>query len=131
MNIDAIANIKGNYVYSNYWRTWSRVLQAPSRQNGNCWVELDITPVNPGRASAWERIRQETIRRHVTSRSEKDILLIDKPLPRTVVDELFCRLGEDRLHRLLTFDYLPRINWNNYRQHDNGGAPFNLLMKVL
>lgn len=107
-------------IYSHHWRTWSRVLEA---KNGE-FVELNLTHVNGG----WDSVLNEVIRHHRTLRGKKDIE--QEFLPMFMRQVLVDKVGEDFANRLLTYDYLPEIDWDKYREISNGGAPFNQIRKI-
>ena len=105
------------FVYSSYWRTWSRLLLNDFDTN-KC-VELNLTPVG---ASGWPRVATENIRRHMTKRLANDKIVW--VLPKEV--EQACRehLGDKLFDKMLTYDYLSEIDWKAYDEASNGGAPF-------
>lgn len=110
------------YVYSNYWKTWSRVLEYKDGQ----FVEVNLTVVNPKDASEWKRNSSIIIRRHRTSQGEKSFTDV---LPIEVIDELESHMSEDIVQRLLYEDFLPQIDWDRYNVYNNGGAEFELIRK--
>lgn len=110
------------FVYSSYWRTWSRLLLENMDRSGIC-VELNMT----GHNGTWDRVPLEVIRKHCTARDNKD--LITRSLPREI-ETAFCNhLGSALFHRMTTYDYLPEIDWQKYNQHCNGGAEFNKIKR--
>ncbi len=106
------------FVYSSYWRTWSRVLLNDYDLVGSC-VEIDLTPVN---GTDWARVATENIRRHTTDRGVGDKLVWE--LPKEVEQTCRRHLGDQLFDRMLTYDYLPEIDWKLYSVPSNGGAPF-------
>lgn len=102
--------------YSSYWRSWSRVLL--ENFDGQ-FVELSLTHVN----GDWEGVKSENIRVHRTPRSAQDKL--QTTLPLDMRKAMIANLGSELTSKLLTFDYLPNVDWKAYRSVSNGGAPFN------
>lgn len=111
------------FVYSSYWRTWSRVLLEGKDQTGIS-VEVDLTEPN----GTWSRVKTQNIRSHLTPRGNSDILT--DVLPEEIRIRLLMNLGEAFVTRLLTYDYLPYIDWNKYKEHCNGGAAFDLIRRT-
>lgn len=107
------------FVYSAYWRKWSRLLL---NEFDNQCVELDLEPVNVSSAAEWERIKQQNIRRHRTPRVSGD--KVSTQLPAEVLSCMRQHLSETCINALLTYDYLPEIDWALYDKVSNGGAPF-------
>lgn len=108
------------FIYSQYWRTWNRVLLC---NFGNQFVEINLTPINAN----WNRVKEERIRKHCTARTSSE-----KPvdhLPLHVKNEMLKNLGYDLTERLLNFDYLPNVDWDKYSTVANGGAPFNQIKR--
>lgn len=110
------------FVYSSYWRTWSRLLLENMDRSGTC-VELNMT----GHNGTWDRVPQEIIRRHCTARDNKD--LITRTLPAAVEAAFKNTLGTQLFEHMTTYDYLPEIDWQKYHQHCNGGAEFNRIKR--
>ena len=103
--------------YSNYWRTWSRVLEA---KNGE-FIELNLTHVN----GDWTAVKNETIRKHSTQRNAKDIE--QEHLPYAAKQALVAVVGESLATRLLTHNYMSEIDWERHPYIVNGGVSFNEL----
>lgn len=110
------------YVYSSYWRTWSRVLECKD----GCFVEVNLTAINPKDASEWERNSSIIIRRHRTSQCGNSFSDI---IPMYALAELESHMSEDVVQRLLYEDFLPQIDWDRYNAYNNGGAEFELIRK--
>ncbi|UOX39536.1 putative CytH-like phosphatase [Aeromonas phage ZPAH34] len=102
-----ISNNKDWFVYSSYWRTWSRVLQ---RMGGafHTQIEIDITPINPDLDRSWLAIPKVNIREHCTISREGDIWT--HHLPDDVVKTLEARVSKSQLDLILHEDLLPMIN---------------------
>lgn len=111
------------FVYSSYWRTWSRLLLENMDRSGTC-VELNLTGTN----GKWDRVPLEIIRKHCTARDNKD--LITRTLPDAVEAMIRNALGDELFERMVTYDYLPEIDWQKYNQHCNGGAEFDKIKRV-
>lgn len=107
------------YHYSGYWMTWSRVLL--ENFNGQ-YIELNLTEIN----GDWSRVKNETLRVHATPRviggARGDKLVTE--LPSEVRDRMLENLGREHTNRLLTFDYLPHVDWAAYKRLCNGGTAF-------
>lgn len=103
------------YYYSSYFQNWSRVLL--NNFYGE-YIEIDLT----GMDSDWERVKKQIIRTHRTARRPSDKLVM--VLPADVEKQMQENLGHELTRRLLTFDYLPNIDWVKYRKMSNGGSPY-------
>lgn len=111
------------FIYSSYWGCWSRILQEATPHNDGNYIEVNLTAINPTYEHSWkEQIEMIRIRRHGTSRDKKDRFV--GTLPQEVVDMMLRYLAPELVERLLHEDFLPHIDWNLYRKHCNGGAPF-------
>ena len=107
------------YHYSGYWMTWSRVLL--DNFNGQ-FIELNLTDIN----GDWSRVRNETIRVHSSPRKPGG-MRGDKTvteLPKEVRDAMLKNLGTYLTNQLLTFDYLPHVDWTAYKRLCKGGTAF-------
>lgn len=113
---------KSKFVYSGYWRTWSRILD----YKDDCFVEVDLTPVNPTVASEWNKVAQINIRRHRTNPLNNRFA---NTLDSEVLGLMSKWLSLDVIERLLHEDFLPSIDWDRYAAHNNGGAVFSLIKK--
>ncbi len=104
------------FVYCGYWRTWSRVLRfaQPLVSNDFGQVEVDMIP---------REGRTINIRKHHTARGASDFY--SRYLPLEVVAEMQQKLGNEITQRLLHDNFLEKIDWNLYNQHNNGGAEFD------
>lgn len=102
-----LSDNKDWFVYSSYWRTWSRVLQ---RMGGsfNTQIEVDITPINPSIDESWMVIPKINIREHMTSTRQGDIWT--HHLPDEVVKDLEKRVSKSQLDLILHKDLLSMIN---------------------
>lgn len=114
------------FVYSEYWRTWSRVL-SPMDALEVGQVELDLTAINSTVTTFWPRIERINIRAHCT-RPEAGDLVVDK-LPVEVYQLMHKNLDAELIQRLLHEDFLSRIDWYKYRKATNGGAAFASILK--
>lgn len=102
------------YRYSSYWGTWSRVLSIDHPEGP--YVEVDLTPVG----DQWVRVRHINIRAHRTPLQSNDKLVTE--LPAEVRDLMEFELGTELRDRLLTEDFLPKIDWVKYKKKVNGGV---------
>lgn len=126
------------FVYSSYWGTWSRVMYYECRGTQDLKlnydipscvaVEVNLTAVNPTVGLDWERVKAITIRAHGTPYGPKDE--VTSYLPDYVLERMREWLDEALIERLLHEDFLPHIDWVKHRQHCNGGAPFDLIVKT-
>ena len=107
------------YVYSSYWRRWSRVLD----QEGMWITEVDLTGIN----NNWDSVRPINIRKHCTARNHSDIFANELPIE--VVQEMRKYLGVDLTESLMNEDFLSQIDWDKHKEHCNGGAPLYLIRK--
>jgi hypothetical protein len=106
------------FIFSEYWRNWSRILES---KNG-WFVEVDLTPI-PG--YKWEDISQIKIRKHCTTSNRKPV----EKLPVNTIKEMVVNLGEDLTCRLLEEDFLTQIDWEKFKQLNNGGVSLHLCAK--
>lgn len=113
------------FVYSSYWRTWSRVLKPRTRDSFQ--VEVNLTPANPTVPASWSQVRDIVFREHCTARDANDRYL--ERLPDSVIADMRLHVDEATIERLLHEDFLPQIDWVLYSQHDNGGCPLRLCQK--
>jgi hypothetical protein len=116
------------FVFSAYWRTWSRVLRFS--QHGECnqtQVEVDLTATNPTTALHWPRVQAINIREHHTARNARDLYTADLPLQ--VVELMRTWMPEEVVQRLLHEDFLPQIDWDKYQKHNNGGCRLHMCLK--
>jgi hypothetical protein len=117
------------FVYSSYWGRWSRILQEGTPQNGYEFIEVSVTAINPTHDYSWaDQIMSVNIRRHGTQRDRKDVFV--GTLPEAAVAMLDKHIPKEVQHLLLHEDLLPQIDWELYRKHCNGGAPFHLIRKT-
>ena len=107
--------------YNGYLGTWSRVLY---EDNGH-YVEVSLTCL-PGK-DEWDKISSVWIRAHSTPRYPLD--LDANTLPPEAVNAMFMHLGEDKTMVLITYNFLPNIDWHKYDEVTNNGAPFGLIME--
>ena len=107
------------YVYSYYWRRWSRVLD----QDGIWITEVNIT----GIGNNWDDVRPIIIRKHCTARNRLDRFSNDLPIE--IVQQMREYLGVDLTESLMNEDFLSQIDWDKYEEHNNGGAPLYLIGK--
>jgi len=113
------------FVYSAYWRTWSRIL-SPYGALPVGQVEVDLTAVNPTSAHGWPKVSSINIRAHRTAQDFADIVTDD--LPDSVLELMQVRIDDQEIiDHLLHADLLPQIDWYTYRKICNGGASFNAI----
>lgn len=103
--------------YSSYWGTWSRTLGRRDFYT----VELDLTPVNGDRGD-WARVRDIWVRQHCTSPGRNDVDV--SKLPADVWSWIGEQVGGDIRHMLMTYDFLPKIDWDRYDAANNGGCAY-------
>lgn len=116
------------FVFNSYWRTWSRVLNQRCTRSELNTVEVNLTPVNPLVVNNWiDQIEPIIIRSHVTDTSPDGVFV--GTLPYEVIIRMEQVLDPALIDRLLHEDFLPQIDWTKYRQHNNGGAKFDLICK--
>jgi hypothetical protein len=89
-------------------------------------VEVDVTPVN-GMSGDWERIGKVWIRQHGTQIGAGD--KFTNVIPMDWYHELGYRIGNRQRDYILYYDILPMIDWNKYRQVNNGGASLMMITK--
>jgi hypothetical protein len=115
------------FVFSGYWRTWSRVLREGNSREQINTVEVDLTPVNGFSESDWIETRLINVREHSTMRKPGDLIV--EVLPEAVLETMRKWIDEGVIERLLNEDFLPNIDWEKYRHFSNGGAPFHVIAK--
>lgn len=109
------------YVYSGYWRTWSRILgRRPNRIR--VVVELNLTPINAHNGQhLWDKnVAPIVLRAHSTPKQPDD-KIVDE-LPVDVLIDMRAHLPESLVQRLLTEDFLSQVDWDKYDKVCNGGA---------
>lgn len=116
-----MANYNTKYKYCAYWGTWDRILD----YKDGTFVEVNLTAINPTSSINWERNETIIIRRHATRPSDRDIFT--NFLGSDVVKLMEHWMPTDIVDRLITEDFLPRIDWVKYEKVRNGGAPFDLI----
>lgn len=117
------------FVYSGYWRTWSRVLGCRPGWDG--WlVEVNLTPINAqfGQAEWDTQVLPVVVRCHCTPRSDDDRVL--EELPTSVLADMSAHLPSLTVDILLTADLLPVIDWVKYDAICNGGAKLSDVRKL-
>lgn len=97
------------FVYSKYWHNWSRLL-ATKHFHEHSTVEINLT----GRNS-----QEIWIRAHGTYTPREEI---HEELPDNIIKGLEETFGKELTERLLTEDFLPKIDWALYKFKCNGGA---------
>lgn len=108
------------FKYNSYWGTWNRCF---GLDNGNNFIELNLTPVNGFRHGKIDEIRGEVFRAHGTYPDRKDIETDE--LPAEVVAEMKQFLGDELVEKLLNHDYLAEITVEDIiaaREKSNGGG---------
>ena len=114
------------FVYSSYWHTWSRVLGHVKYGI----VELNLTPINAswcGDKKWQQEVGRGVIRRHCTHIEPDNFY---KELPSEVLLQMGKYLDAGQIAKLLTYDFLPEIDWALYDKHRNAGCAFELCRKV-
>lgn len=115
------------FKYCNYWMTWNRCFP----MFGNNFIELDLTPVNPGTASAWEKTKQEVFRSHGTI-DKKDKFV--EVLPELIQLRMEKFYGYDLTNRMLHHDYLSEITlediFNANCKSNGGGVPLQAIKDI-
>lgn len=125
---NGIRSLNNNvFHYSSYWGAWSRILQEGTPHNDGYHIEITITAINPTHEHAWKELADLRIRRHGTMRDRKDLFV--GTLPEHSLEMMRRYLDAPLIERLLHEDFLPHIDWTKHRQHNNGGAPFELIRK--
>lgn len=109
--------------YSNYWKTWSRVLKMDSC---SIW-ELNLTPINGFHRGRKEEVSLEVIRCHGTMRHHRDIET--DVLPNDVIAEMKKYLGEELTNKLLTYDYVQHITGPIDNLSNGGGVPLQNIIE--
>ncbi|UIS25132.1 hypothetical protein PQC65_gp194 [Aeromonas phage pAEv1810] len=116
---------KDIFVYSSYWRTWSRVLL---RMGGkfNYQLEVDVTPINEQYKESWEQTKNIRIRRHCTVHGPRDIYTHD--LPDEVVESMKEHISQETIDVILHSDLYNMIDWERFDDvHNAGGGGVHLL----
>ncbi|WZX10293.1 hypothetical protein ACP1_0004 [Aeromonas phage ACP1] len=110
---------KDIFVYSSYWRTWSRVLL---RMGGNFryQLEVDVTPVNPQYKESWEQSKNIRIRRHCTVHGPRDVYTHD--LPDEVVESMKEHISEEAIDVILHSDLYNLIDWERFDDVNNSSS---------
>ena len=122
---------KDIFVYSSYWRTWSRVLL---RMGGKFYyqLEVDVTPINDHNVSSWVPTESIRIRKHCTVHGPKDIYTHD--LPDTVVERMEEYLSQDVINIILHSDIYNLVDWELYysiRNVEGGGIMLFACIKTI
>lgn len=116
---------KDIFVYSSYWRTWSRVLL---RKGGkfNYQLEVDVTPINEQYKESWEQTKNIRIRRHCTAHGPRDVYTHD--LPDEVVESMKEHISQDAIDVIIHSDLYNLIDWERFDDvHNAGGGGVHLL----
>lgn len=114
--------------YSSYWHTWSRRLAESNKPLFCGIVEVNLGPIPGCFSSTWDYdVKPIRIRAHGTSSSRGDI--DTDVLPESVKEAMVKNLGPELTERLLTYDFLPEIDWEKYNRLCNGGANFEDIKK--
>lgn len=116
---------KDIFVYSSYWRTWSRVLL---RMGGkfNYQLEVDVTPVNGQYKEAWEQTKNIRIRRHCTVHGARDVYTHN--LPDEVVESMKKHISQEAIDVILHSDLYNLIDWERFGDvHNASGGGVHLL----
>lgn len=126
--------------YSGYWKTWNRVLYMDREEVH--FVEMNLTPVNPGEQRSWvNQVYPLLVRVHSTRMQSGDRLYrsVVKNKTSVVYNELkkamMGHVAIELMFRLLSEDFIEKIDWNKYEQmrkspaYYGGGVPFALIKR--
>lgn len=111
--------------FSSYWQRWSRVLSS-THPNGP-YVEVDLVPIPNSYDNSWATVENTIIRVHATESKESDIITC--VLPSKVEAEMRANLDIFVVDFLLHEDILSLIDFDLYKENQNGGCPLSLCHK--
>ena len=120
-----ISRNKDIFVYSSYWRTWSRVLL---RMGGsfNYQLEVDVTPINEQYKESWEQTKNVRIRRHCTVHGPRDVYT--HHLPDVVIDNMKEHISQNTIDVILHSDLYNLVDWERFDDvHNASGGGVHLL----
>lgn len=126
------------YVYSSYWRNWSRRVMvkvsypfadAPDLSLTS-WMEVSLEPIG---SRSWDEIATMRLRLHGTSRSRND--LVTRDLPDRVRSCMEAHLPKELVEFMLTGDIYGAIDFPKFyeaerQNYGGGGLPIDLCRKV-
>ena len=117
------------FVYSNYWRTWERVLCVFDRVK---YVKLDITPINGWGGHHVSHVTLETVR--VASGPDKKDIVADE-LPADVLADLHKVYPKEFVDRLLGYNYMSEVSLEDieaaHKKSNGGGVPFEAIKEII
>ena len=120
---------KIQFVYSEYWSTWSRLLSPSCTEYHGMVVELNLTPIMSHGQRGWEKqVKPAIIRAHFTPKCSPREYPVDQ-LPGNIKALMLTELGENFMNYLLNENFLDQIDWELYDKYNNGGASFELIKK--
>lgn len=119
--------------YSSYWGTYSRTLVSarlgiqPELGRIYTSVELDLTPINSYDVSNWSPLKELLFRIHCTTpdRSDQDL----ESVPENVLAKMVEMYGNTIVDRMLTEDFLSKIDLEKLRAAPCGGTPLPHVLK--
>lgn len=119
------------FVFSNYWRTWSRLLAVPA--NPSVYVaSVVLTPINGFRDYTLANVQKETLHPFHGYLPKENIA--QTTLPTLVRKEMEKHLGESLTKRLMTYEYLSEINAEEIEQackkSNGGGVPLSFILSL-
>lgn len=116
------------FIYSDYWRTWERVLCVFDRTK---YVKLDITPINGWGGCHVSRVTLETIR--AASGPDKKDIVADE-LPIEVLQDLYLVYPFEFVDRLLGYNYMAEVSLDDIeaamKKSNGGGVPFEAIKEI-
>jgi hypothetical protein len=118
-------NVK-RFRYISYWGTWRRWL---GEGKDGLTYEVELTPVNPSHSESWARmgIRIFASKVHMDEMSHNDKIV--HLLPAHIIIRMCENLGVERAKSLLLDDFFSQIDFNKFRELNNGGADFDQIGK--
>jgi hypothetical protein len=128
INLEKKKEMVKNFSYSSYWGTWNRTLVSPtihpSLFSRYHFIEVNLTPINRAHPGAnWEEVRHIIFRTHGTPREKRDKEV--SSVPKYVREDMVKHLGEELTERLISEDWLGKIDLEKLRNaHAGGGLPF-------
>lgn len=121
-DLELLESPKPKFVYSSYWRTWSRLVVTVGMHH----VEVNMTPIN-GWGSNTERCKSVNVRCHNTAREWNDV--VADTLPDNVLAECNEHLGPEVTAFIASANFIELVDWTRYNQLCNGGASFYRIAK--
>ncbi|QEP52215.1 hypothetical protein D9_0008 [Aeromonas phage D9] len=123
-NTKMMSENKDWIVYSNYWRTTSRILE---RMGGEYTSQVEINLSDENNSA--EALAELRIRQHTTPPSLRDV--ISHYYETSVHDKLVELIGPDKAWIAEHCNILPFIDWPEYNRKCNGGVPLIECLKEL